>query len=183
MAKSECTCLGSRLKYFWVKYWETILAFLGLVTVIFILPNYDEKFYSQNFYLGAIAAIIALYVGILKVKVEHDKFEQSLFENFNGRYNSKLNDLLNKTKRKEDANKKSKPYKGKDKNLIIDYLNLCAEEYFWFKRGRISREIWLSWEAGIHQNIQLKRVKEVIEEEKKTDLTKRSYYEFFEDYT
>jgi hypothetical protein len=35
-------------------------------------------------------------------------------------------------------------------NVIQDYLNLCAEEYFWFKKNRIPTEVWDSWLAGIY---------------------------------
>ena len=39
-----------------------------------------------------------------------------------------------------------------DENIrqaIVDYINLCAEEYLWFSEGYIHREVWRSWCVGM----------------------------------
>ena len=33
---------------------------------------------------------------------------------------------------------------------LNDYFNLCAEEYYWYKKGRIDDTIWKSWQAGMN---------------------------------
>ncbi len=32
---------------------------------------------------------------------------------------------------------------------VVEYLNLCAEEYLWYKKGRIDAKVWEAWWAGM----------------------------------
>jgi hypothetical protein len=34
-------------------------------------------------------------------------------------------------------------------NAVIDYLNLCAEEYYFYKHGMIPHEVWICWVYGM----------------------------------
>lgn len=37
------------------------------------------------------------------------------------------------------------------KQKVIDYFNLCAEEYFWFHhKNRIDPIVWKSWHKGMN---------------------------------
>lgn len=170
------------MMYHWKKYWETILfsALIVLASTILFVVELPNQVHLEKVYLAVIAAIITLYIGLLRVKVEQDKFEQSLFEHFNGRYNSKLDDLLNKVS--HDNNESSGPNEldKEDKKIIINYLNLCAEEFYWYKRGRIPRSIWDAWIAGIKQKVKYNVVKRVIKEEMEKNETKKSYYDFLD---
>jgi hypothetical protein len=60
------------------------------------------------------------------------------------------------------------------KNAVIDYFNLCAEEYFWFKKGRIDEKIWKSWQAGMKAWYKHDSIKRLWKEE--TANGKMSYY-------
>jgi hypothetical protein len=35
------------------------------------------------------------------------------------------------------------------RNLVIDYFNLCAEEFLWYKKNRIPNDVWSAWKSGI----------------------------------
>lgn len=37
-----------------------------------------------------------------------------------------------------------------NRSIIIDFFNLCAEEYFWHIRGRIDKKIGNSWQSGMN---------------------------------
>ena len=53
---------------------------------------------------------------------------------------------------------------------------LCAEQYYWYKKGRISNEIWNAWHSGMmYYYNTFPVVKELWEEETKEEGFK-SYY-------
>lgn len=113
------------------------------------------------FILGKLSPIILSGVAIILTfkyqkhskKLANDRMLKELFTEFNQRYD-KLNDSLNEAKDlhpkwlndiKSDEKEKKHHY-----NVIIDFFNLCAEEYFWHKEGRINSEIWKSWSKGMN---------------------------------
>ncbi len=63
--------------------------------------------------------------------------------------------------------------------MLIDYLNLCAEEYMWVLKGRIPEHIWDSWKNGIKEHYENLAIKEVFEDE--MIKWKSSYYGFFDE--
>jgi hypothetical protein len=111
-----------------------------------------------------------------KQKIEDDQIFKSLFESFNNRYNTNLNDLLNELK-----SNSGKSLEVKEKNLIIDYFNLCAEEYLWYKMGRIKHEVWDAWTAGIHENLKIPQVLELYKTETETVNQRKSFYGLYEE--
>lgn len=86
-------------------------------------------------------------------KIADDKMLKELFTEFNVRYD-RLNDILAEvsdlhpnwlnTIKSNDIDKKV------HYATIIDFFNLCAEEYFWYKEGRINAKIWKSWFKGMN---------------------------------
>eukprot|EP01029_Cantina_marsupialis_P030837 TRINITY_DN8516_c0_g2_i1.p1 TRINITY_DN8516_c0_g2~~TRINITY_DN8516_c0_g2_i1.p1 ORF type:complete len:149 (-),score=21.63 TRINITY_DN8516_c0_g2_i1:42-488(-) len=80
-------------------------------------------------------------------KRESDKMMKELFTEFNTRYD-KLNNYL------AQIVDSDKPVESVDqineRAVVIDFFNLCAEEYFWHKRGRIDKKMWQSWQAGMN---------------------------------
>lgn len=103
-----------------------------------------------------LAAIIAAWIARKYQKgnldLAHEKMEKELFTEFNKRYDE-LNDSLSLLTAKmtiEDLYEEL--YKIKDKtlyNVVIDYFNLCSEQYYWYKKNRISKEIWNAWHSGM----------------------------------
>lgn len=136
---------------------------------------------------GILVAIITLYLGRVKQSIEDDKLFKELFIGFNARYDA-LNDRFT-TLRHFDADaarpvelvckasQKGCDLQKSDEQLIIDYFNLCAEEYLWFKKGRIPKEVWQAWKAGIVDNIcSIPAVWDLYNKEIKSDSSKASYY-------
>lgn len=74
------------------------------------------------------------------------RFMKELFEHFNGRYD-KLNNTLQAILEKP----KSHPLHDHEKMVIIDYFNLCAEEWVFYKAGYIYDPVWESWINGMRQ--------------------------------
>lgn len=95
-----------------------------------------------------ITAIISFVYFIQKQSMEDDKLELEAFSSFNSRYfnlASKIELILNKV---EDQN-----LTEEEKEILDEYFSLCVEEYFYFKKGRISLDIWRNWAHGISATV------------------------------
>ena len=91
--------------------------------------------------LGLSALGVSWFYSYRTAKLEGDKMMKELFKDFNQRYD-RLNDKLAFLEKQQwtlpvlelDENKK---YRA----AVIDFFNLCAEEYYWYKKGRIDPKV------------------------------------------
>ena len=106
--------------------------FSGLATLVaaFIAARIARKFQQAN------------------LDLSHERMEKDLFKEFNERYD-KLNDHLSQLSSDLDVGALKEEYHHVLKSSLIDYFNLCAEQYYWYSKGRISEAIWTSWHAGM----------------------------------
>lgn len=149
------------------------LLFVSVLIVIFIKDS--GGVITFEIFAGILGSLFAAYFGTLKQTIDNDKVFKDLFKSFNSRYSNQINDLLNRIRID-----KTYEITGSDKLLIIDYFNLCAEEFLWFRKGRIPYKIWKAWEAGIIFNLSIPTVKQLFCEETKEVRQKKSYYGFVE---
>lgn len=126
---------------------ENILFSFLFLTVIVL---YITKIIQTTLFLGILGSIATLYFGSLKYKIERDILFKELFKTFNERYDSKLNDLINSFR-----NDEQRKITVSERNLIIDYFNLCAEEFLWYKKKRLPEDVWKAWKAGILENLKI----------------------------
>ncbi len=117
---------------------------------------------------------ISYFFGYIKYSMESDRLFKELFTEFNKKYDEKFNNLLNNI----DSNKESYVLTEQDKYLIIDYFNMCAEEYLWYKKNRISKDVWLSWKSGMIYYMKLEKIQQILQEQ---EIQKNSYYGLFDE--
>ncbi|MEN2399297.1 hypothetical protein GKZ90_0005885 [Flavobacterium sp. MC2016-06] len=119
---------------------------------------------------------ISIAFSLRQSRIENDKMFKELFIMYNDKYDTKFNKCLNQI---DDEVSKNPEYKltEKQKPLVIDYLNLCAEEYLWHTKGRIDIIAWNSWERGMKYYLNISAIKLHIQNEKKQI---DSYYGIFE---
>lgn len=84
-------------------------------------------------------------------RLANEQMMKQLFTDFNERY-GRLNDFLIEIQSNCPTLEELKLHKnGVDlKKKVLDYFNLCAEEYYWYKKGRIDETIWNSWQSGMN---------------------------------
>jgi hypothetical protein len=139
-------------------------------TIYFYISNSIEI-------LGAIIATgISLSIGIQQSKNQNDIIFKELFIEFNQTYNTKFNDTLEVIV-KECQENNSRELKPAERQIVIDYLNLCAEEYLWKTLHRIPNKVWNSWEKGIVFYLNQPIINKIVISEK---LQRGSYYGLFE---
>lgn len=154
------------MKYYLRRYWSLLLSFLIGLVILYMLRN-DLK---TEILLAGIATVISIFISAITFHQHNDRFFKELFTEFNERYN-KLNNHLNDI---HDDTVLTKEQEQK----VIDYLNLCAEEYMWVKKGRIPERIWHSWNIGMKVYMTKKPIGQVFEKER--SFWKSSYYGLFD---
>ena len=109
--------------------------------------------------MGALATVIAVIVAFFlsnkyqkyAQKVEDDRIMKDLFKEFNERFDKINGSLLVITKLAIDDYDKLMPEKRiEHEGVIMDFFNICSEEYFWYQEGRINSKIWKSWHKGMN---------------------------------
>lgn len=133
----------------------------------------------DTFYVGLFFTILSIaitwFYSLHQNKIAHEQMLKQLFTEFNSRY-----DLLN-----EFLSEIEKNYYNSDlliddkrceilKQKTIDYFNLCAEEYFWYKKKRIDQKIWDAWSAGMQHWYKVPAIQALWDSEIKESC--RSYY-------
>jgi len=122
-----------------------------------------------------IGLLLALVTFLFKRKYDEMsrlKILHELFTYYNDKYDN-LNNVLNMiVERKE-----TKLSDDEKKEKIKDYLNLCSEEYYWYRRGLIDKDIWENWVTGMCYFFKDEFIKQVIKQEQSN---RDSYYGFFE---
>jgi hypothetical protein len=91
-----------------------------------------------------------------------------LFQSFNKRYDE-LNERLN-----EIAVSAAAELGSNDRQVLMDYFNLCGEEYLYFSAGYIDRLVWSSWVNGMSFYAAIPAIRTFWEQELKGG----SYYDF-----
>lgn len=144
---------------------------LIFTNILFLLIGLTLFYFTKNIeILGAIIATgISLSIGLRNSQAENDRIFKELFQEFNSKYQSKFNKELQKIVNTEISTEKEE--------LVIDYLNFCAEEYLWYTKGRIPTKVWESWKNGMIYYFNSPSINEIIQMEFKK---KNSYYGLFE---
>lgn len=163
--------------------WSQSVLFLSLFAFIVYYVCDQNKIQIEGF-IGICVAILSLIYTFNTSYFDNKKMFKELFDNFNTKYdnlNNDLNDLVDEINKLNAEDRKSRILDKRENKLINDYLNLCAEEYYWFTRGLIDTEVWMSWFSGIKiffkEPIFIEKIKKEISNIK---LNGDSYYGFFE---
>ena len=134
--------------------------------------------YGKIEVLAAIMATgISLSLGLQKSKIENDIIFKQLFVEFNRRYDRLFNEKLRDIVNKQNADKNA-TLTEEESNLIIDYLNLCSEEYLWKTLHRIPNKVWIAWKNGMIYYLNQPIINPLVLKEK---AQKNSYYGLFEE--
>jgi len=149
--------------WFFENHWlVSFLALLGACAVIAALG-------AWNLLYPVFGAVLGLSYFALKQHLEEVRLFKDLFQSFNSRYdamNERLYMLLNVPT--------DQPLTDAETLLLYDYFNLCAEEYLYYRKGFVYKEVWSAWLYGMKVFYANPRIKLLWDRELQTN----SYYEF-----
>ena len=159
---------------YWLKRNMEIIL-INIITLGVIISLFYTFIIAKEILAAIFGVGISLSLGTLQHKIENDRIFNQLFKEFNKKYDEKFNDKLNEIDNSFKTNNNYK-IKNEDVPLIIDYLNFCSEEYLWYTKGRIPKNVWESWENGMLYFLNLDPMHLIIQTQKEQ---KNSYYGLF----
>lgn len=116
--------------------------------------------------VSVLAAVLSIVFFVQQQKLAEMQLFKQLIVEFNGRYD-RLNDVL-------DRVVLSGVQTAEDRHAVLDYFNLCAEEYLFYQEGYIDQRVWQSWSNGMRIYFSASAIAGIWNEEAKTN----SYYGF-----
>lgn len=150
-----------------------LILFIG--AVIGIIWLFVWECIEIEVFIAFIGLTFTAYLGILKQTIEDDRVFKELFTSLNARYSNQINDLMNELQLNN-----RKELEPNEELQIIDYFNLCSEEFLWYSKGRIPLKVWKAWEAGIIVNLSIQQVYNLFQRETSDKNKVASYYGFVE---
>jgi hypothetical protein len=111
---------------------------------------------------SVIAATLAFCYFVQQQKLAETGLFKELFTEFNKRYDD-LNDGLVRIAGSNGS------LNIVDRQVIVDYCNLCGEEYLFYSEGYIHQHAWRSWCRGMLWYLEREPFRAVWEEEVSTD--------------
>ena len=137
--------MNNKFKSFWFKYyaWVVLSSLLICAFVILTVQVTDKPFALLATFTGI--ALTTIYF-VQKQKLEEIRLFKDLFTEFNERYddlNGKIADI--RSKKITDLAETNK--------ILDDYFNLCAEEYLFYREGRILNLVWGAWCRGMKEHL------------------------------
>lgn len=128
-----------KLKFWFYKNYWWILFIISII-IFLILFVRNESTSTVVTFVGAILSIIYF---IQKQKLEEMRLFRELFKDFNSRYDRMHADIY------RIMNDSNDDLSDDVRLKVVDYLNLCGEEYLYFKLGYIEPSVWEAWNNGM----------------------------------
>lgn len=128
---------GKRIVF--AHYWWVAILVVA-ITLVLVWSGAFHGTWSAPITL--VGAVISAVFFVQKQKLDELRLFRELFLDFNKRYD-RLNDHL---VRVLDA---GTPPTALEHQKVVDYFNLCAEEFWWYCAGYIPEAVWKSWCRGM----------------------------------
>ena len=154
-----------RLKFWFFRHYWWLLPFIFLLLascIVVVGPELDLRLL-----LTLLGTVLSLVYFLQKQRLEEIKLFREVFADCNARYD-RLNEKLNAVVEGPEE----EPLCYEQLNTLMDYFNLCGEEYLYYSQGYLFPEVWRAWHNGMQYFIKNRRIAAVWSKEKKTD----SYY-------
>lgn len=155
--------ISVRLKFWFFQHYWWLLCVTVPVTIATLLTLKEPV----TTVVTVVGSMLSVAYFLQKQKLEELKLFREIFKECNERYDG-MNEALASIAAKGDAELNSH-----ERSQVVDYLNLCGEEYLYFKCGYIEPSVWKAWHAGMTALVSARSIGRVWNEEKKTG----SYYD------
>jgi len=150
------------------RHYASIAVAAGILGIAVVLA------FASHDRMPLIGSVIVVTLGfcyfVQQQKLAETALFKTLFTEFNKRYDE-LNDRLVEIAA-SDVQADIDRLDPRARQTIIDYFNLCAEEYLFFSEGYIHRAAWRSWCAGMLWYFEREPFRSIWTEECRT----QSYY-------
>jgi hypothetical protein len=145
--------------------WLFLLAVVGGCALLVFAPQ-ERRLELVLGLLGASGGFIGF---LYSQHLQETQLFKQLFTDFNRRY-----DLMNEQLETIRSRPQGEPLKPEETRRLVDYFNLCAEEYLFYRSGYIDLDVWKSWARGMLYFAQDAEIRRLWLDELRTN----SYYGF-----
>jgi len=153
-------------KHFVFRHYWWIAAVVAFTAIVVIVASGSPG--RESLIATTLAAALGFCYFVQKQKLDELRLFKELFTDFNGRYDQ-MNDKL------ENIRGGNGDGGDRAKNTLVEYFNLCAEEYLFFREGYIHPEVWRSWCNGMLYYLRDNGIRRVWDEEMNSH--PHSYYD------
>ena len=159
--------MNNRIKWFIQGYYFSIVSIMFVILIILAVILYANSA-DWKILLTLGGGLISFVYFIQKQQLDEAKFINELFVQFNQRY-ACLNDKLSHIIENKEG---FKELQSGEIDTLNKYFNLCGEEFLFYQKGYIYKEVWRSWVAGMKYYYDSKRINDFWA----TELNSESYY-------
>jgi len=145
--------------------WLFVLLLGGFFLIAIVIGGGDLKIEGVISVLGGAGGLTTI---LYTQHLQETRLFTELFKEFNARYDA-FNKQLNNIKETADTG-----IHGDDRQVLMDYFNLCAEEYLYFNAGYIDESVWRAWIRGMKYYADVPEIRRIWEQE----IAGGSYYGF-----
>jgi hypothetical protein len=149
----------TRWKWWFYKHY----VWIGLVLAAVIAALLNGGGWKVQESIAGLVAVVGYFHFVQNQRLSEMRLFKDLFTAFNATYDGMNEDLARVLQGEISPHLERR---------VIDYFNLCAEEYLFYKHGYILPEAWESWRKGMRQYIDEDVIRKLWESEAKTG----SYY-------
>ena len=143
-----------------------LLLLLGVAVVGMLWWFVSEGARSAMLAVGG--SLLTFFYFLQKQQLEETRLMKELITDFNSRYGA-MNEELQSILETSPA-----PLTSCQEKTVVDYFNLCAEEYLFSDLGYVEPRVWKAWRNGMKEYAKDSRIKELWQREKQS----QSYYDF-----
>ena len=117
-------------------------------------------------------ATLSLFYFLQKQSLEETRLMKELITDFNGRYGGMDRTLQGILRMK--CVRPALPLSPRQQQTLVDYFNLCAEEYLFYDLGYVEKRVWDAWANGMREYAKDERIQKLWKKENES----KSYYDF-----
>lgn len=152
-----------RFKYWLFDYYWLLICLFVVIAIVVLLGREE----SISTFATIVGTLLSAAYFLQKQKLEETRLFREIFKECNARY-----DLMNE-ELELIAHKDPKILNPAEHGKVIDYLNLCGEEYLYYKLGYIEPSVWYAWQNGMKSIVSAPSIRAIWDQEKATG----SYYD------
>lgn len=149
-----------RLKFLVYDFGTPLLVAIIPIVVIGVTVS-PERF--EKIALSGAGLLLGFIYFIQKQKLEETRLFKDLFADFNHKYQDMRERL------EALPSKPTGAPSDEDRSVIVNYLNLCSEEYLFYQRGYIHPLAWRTWHRGMQDRLRDPAVLSIAIEELQKD--------------
>jgi hypothetical protein len=138
----KTTRLANRVKHAILRHYVWIAILLLIITGL-ALTRFGSVWRAEV-NLGVIGIPFTFFFVAHQIRLAETRLFKELFQEFNVRYD-KLNNRLNRIVMGDESAELS----VRERDVLYNYFNLCAEEFLFYKEGFIPEQVWAFWERGM----------------------------------